>query len=447
MRIARAFEFLPESREAMEFSGTEIGIDSARCVLSLRRPPFSPRPTVPVFAWARGEWGPSVRDVVQWIAVDVEVRFRTRDGVSRESDEAEVGFQIADGDGGRWAWDEDGAAWIAVDDPMDASLYVDLPTINAHLSELRVLRAPGGETIVPEAIALVYGLQTDDVREVVPEVVRASVLYEVESEHNDPVESALFDGLIPYLGEAQGTADLFVEWGDDPSSYDLHAANDEEPLEIVDVVLVVDPATGRTFEFGFDEETLILSLEGEGSSPPSIPSGTEIAIRVRFRPLVAVHTHPDYDELSRVPAVVVDAWREELKGQPLPSAGEAFRTGREPDGTENSAAALLAVPPRTVDLRLDLRIIASRVEELLRLAGEVERLIQRSPVVQCPSTGLSFGLSILTPSDGNPRAESGTLPEVAIGIAARSVQKWIFEPRAVHTVERINVRATPVPGD
>lgn len=321
-----------------------------------------------------------------------------------------LGYRVQNGSVDFW-WD--GAAWSAP----DAGEWNTLTELVTHL---------GTFPVTSRKLRIVVNLVTTDYH-VTPVVSAVVVGFEADVPSWDEeyltrtLLRALKAGLHPI-------ADLAMVWpGGDTANVSAALASQEEPCGEgwVGVVaaydFAADPDLTDDLLADYDDGALTLTRD--------VDEDADLVLRVEYRPAVALTTHPDYDELPAVPAVVL-----EVKAEPASDTEvvDHILTG--------AATGLSVRAPRVVTYQIDVRCMASRQLDLHRLGDAVECFLRGSPVIRSPSTGIEIGIDVTAPfAPGGQPNNSAHLNEGRIAVNVTAAERWVYPASVVHTVRRVVV--------
>jgi len=166
-----------------------------------------------------------------------------------------------------------------------------------------------------------------------------------------------------------------------------------------------------------------------------------VLVRVRAAVEFAIVTHPDFYEIAKTPAIVVEAIDEETTGEPIAETHFPYLStagGYDPGG---APLALVVPPPVEIDLVLRLRVLGSRSLEVLRLVEDVESSLRSRPVLGCGGTGEEVILQIAEGQAYSPRPDNGHAQDATISVRLGGVKRWISrDGRAGRHVATLNAR-------
>lgn len=313
-----------------------------------------------------------------------------------------VGLRLFDGTSEKY-WN--GTGWVTA----GSGNWNTLAEVQAHLGTF-----PLGAS---RLLAPVFNLWTKDPR-YTPEVSRAVFLFSAEVPSFE--ELWVLRTLVPRMKEIRPEADLVAGWKTSGVSFDLNELEFEESLgEGLDGITLVfglwdltaDPGRSNNLASAFNPSTKILTASA------SITEGHEVLIRVGYTPVVAVLTHPDYNELSGVPCISVASVVETTSGDsPVQETTIARMTG-----------AGRGVRLRQVDYLISLRATASRLVDLLRLTSALRTNFLRLPVLQCKEVGAFADLWVSEGLNQTASAGKGHLQEAGLIVRISHAKVWDYE--------------------
>jgi len=351
-------------------------------------------------------------DLVAWDSIDADVT------EPEDEDEVVVGtvrFRLNDGTTDRY-WT--GATWGAA----GAGNWNTLAQVQANLASFPK---------TSKKIRIVVELKTTDSR-FTPILHRARLL--VKTRQESAVEEVLFRAFVAGLrAEVRPTADLRVPWPGGLSA-NLTALGftagtgfftEATGLKVVGMDSVLDSVEADLLS-SFVLGTGVVTLSSD-------PGAVELTLRAIFEPVVAVSTHSDWNELPRLPAIVVEPRPEESM-----RAGGADRVFFH---NRNDDTAKSLVAPRTTNLPLTLRCLSSRVLDVLRTSDAVQTWLQTRPTLRVAALDEAVDLVLETPSDVRP-SEQGNAHEARIGVKIRNVRRFDRVPKAEYVVQIVDVSVT-----
>lgn len=414
--VARAVEPDFEDWNAWTFSDqTKLRIDRATNTLRLKKARTGP----PGPDGRQAEEFPTTADLSARSPTINPLALRAWRGIDADFKEPKdsagvaattVRFRLYDGTAETW-WD--GAAW---DNAPVAGEWNTLADIQDNF---------GTFPITDRKIAVIVNLKTT-VADVTPYLSRMLLLYDVDVPSYG--EEFLYRTFLSKLGAIRPEADIVVKWAGG-LTLDFVALDLEEPpgAESSHVVVAAynhdDDAEHRTdILAGYAAPTVTLTLD------PG--AGKNVLLRVKYAPLVAVITHPDYDEISGLPAVLVQSIDERLLTED---------TRREWVVKRTDGSALSIPGPRQVAWALSLRLVASRASDLLRLSETVEAFLRSTPVLSSPALDERADLVVLEPFSSTPRPDTAHVHDGTLTVELRSCSKWLSAATAGDGVKALKL--------
>jgi len=408
--IARVDDFDPTDRDRYDFSdGTKIRLDGEMCALTLKAHRATGRyPTdTGLFVRGVGLRADALAGLVGFFAEVDTPEIDEGDGTTW------VLYRVNDGTDDRW-WD--GSAWTVA----APGEWNTLAEIQAHLATFPV---------TSKRARIVYNLGTADDR-YSPTVRRAVLVYEVEIGSFD--EEYLYRTIVRRFKTIHPEAEVVVEWPAAGATYDLDGLVLEEPLGVgptgytavpAAYDLTDDPGRAVNLASAFDPSTRVVTL----SAP--VDAGHEVEIHVRYTPIVAVLTHPDYDEIPGVPAIVIENIVEQ---------GLVDTEAEEAAVNVLTFEAVVVRSPRTPRLQFDVRCIAARAIDLARLTEAVKIDMAESPVVESLAVGVDL-YWIGGPFSVTPQADAAHVMEARGPVRVRGAEAWAYGRRTGYGVGRVVV--------
>jgi len=415
--IAHTTNFPWEDRGLLEFSdsdkihlyrdGSGYGIPDVRLKLQPTLEPFGPLYPTDDDLYVRGpaiEPG-ALRD---WVALFV---------ATDEPDDTLVQFRLYDVTGAQdLYWD--GGAWSAA----GAGDWNTLQEVQTNLGSLDA---------AVRGLRLVFNLHTDDAT-ATPRVTGAVVLFTAAITSFN--EEWLYRTFLRQLSAgAQPIADVAVRWpGGTTYTWDHDAQ--EEPLgeATLDIVAAYDLNNDP------DRETDLLQSYNTGSGlvtlSQSVDADNDVLLLVVYQPVVAILTHPDFDEVAGVPAVTITTIDETL-------VREDPRTIAAPNVGDANARAVQS--PRQVDFDLELTVVVPRGLDLVRVTEAVQTWIRNNPVLLSSATGGRVSVTIQEPFSSTPRGDAAHLHEGTLTVRLWNAEQWIFPAFDAYSAQNLVLSWNP----
>lgn len=268
-------------------------------------------------------------------------------------------------------------------------------------------------------IRLVYSMTTTDLY-ATPEVSRVIVVYEVDvpSWH----EEWLFRVLVAALkASVRTTADVVLDWPATGATVTFDPATIEEPPGTGQVIAAAYTAAAPWTDVlsSYNPTTHLVTLTAPATA------GDAITLRIQCTPIVAFATHPDYNEVSALPAILLEDIGSGLAGEAAQSTGA---------GSQATGVAVIVPAPRQLDLAVTLRLVASRTLDLVRLADAVETFVASHPVLSSVATGLSASLTTEATPAASPRTDEANELSTTMRLRLHATEHWISAAEAGYIV-------------
>lgn len=340
--------------------------------------------------------------VVEWNMLQVfvtEPRDETRAEVTN------VRARLWDGTTERWFT---AGAWTVV--TVAATQWNTIEEVNDNL----------GSWDPDDPLGLVFELSTTDAR-LTPALVGFRLLYSIDliSEIDDWVYGALVEGMKSIVRVASDV--IVTSDGSASISFGTDVIDAlESPYDVTDVDAVWneddDPNHRNDLLVAYNTGTRVISLTGAPAD------GARLLIRFVWRPMVAVTTSQDFDELDGSPSILFDRITLENLGEaPVPDTIVNVFTS-PPVGVTLPA-------PRRGNLVISLLLTAPLAVALHRLAAAVTQFLQARRVISSPSTGDRATLRIVEPFDDQRVANLSDLHTAAALFRLENV--YVHEQPAV----------------
>jgi len=268
-----------------------------------------------------------------------------------------VGYRLGDGTD-EYFWN--GGAWVvagASDWNTEGEVAANISTFPATEKKLQV----------------VLNLATTDA-DFTPRVRAVRVLYESRIEFQEDI---IYRSMVRSLrNELRPISDYPVILLADSTAVDLE--NDyplQTPYNVVSIDSVFnetdDPDWQTDLFSSYNPTTKVVTLTG------SVPAGKQLRIRFTYEPEVAVRTSRDYEELEKVPQVLLESI-ELVDAYEVPSDEEVLNKA--------TGQGFRVFAPLMGDLEINLAVITDKQTDQMRLADEVKRYFANHPTLH--STGL-----------------------------------------------------------
>ena len=239
------------------------------------------------------------------------------------------------------------------------------------------------------------------------------------------VEEDLLLSLVEYLANVEFTVDYVREAGHS-TSIDLSAEENLKNYNITGVMAVyndtADPDHLNPLGFTFSGGILTLTS--------AQPSSDELWILLLVKPEAAYYTSPDYVELEKYPAIVIetmDTPRSFTDG----SQTQFISEGNDPEVIMNAEWV-------ADDFRFTLVPIAGRLAEQLRMTGSLRDYIRRNPTLKLWASGLETCVIEVAPYAGRAVKAPESLLSGSIEVETRSVEQG-FNEQVAYFVEEFKL--------
>jgi len=319
-----------------------------------------------------------------------------------------VSFRLNDGTND-YFWN--GAAWVAAG-AGDWNTAVEIHK-NASAYDTTSLK-----------LRVVANLSTTD-KHYAPSFNRAVVMasFLLMGEVEDALERALLEQMA---NKIRPVVDIVVEWsGGD--SFDFGALELEEPPGRTRSVVAAYNLTNDSSRI---TDLLQSYVAGVVTLTAAQDATDNIALVVEFEPIVAVTTHPDYDEIAGLPAIAIVSVEERFVGE-LPDQEFVYDPG--------DASAIVVDTPRVVNLRLGVSVRAARLLDYQRTTREFLRFVRENPVVRSQALGVDFDLVIESSPAMNPSPGIERILQGHAILRLGPVYRWLHQQRAGWAIKKINV--------
>jgi hypothetical protein len=251
-----------------------------------------------------------------------------------------------------------------------------------------------------------------------PKVAAIKILYASTIEFQ---EDLIWRSLIPALREQiRPIGDWPIKLTTAGATIDLSAYKLDTPYNVKDIDSV--------FNHTDDPEHLVNLLSSYNPNTQTITlistlaQGKDVWVRFLWEPEVAVTTSQEYDELAKVPALVLNNIR--LVDQSLVGANDSVTNKINGQSTK-------VLGPSTYNIDMYLTTITSSAKDQTRLADELKRFFANSPMLRSKGLDELYRLWLLEPySQGDEPQQTG----IQSGkLRFRIVQALFFERNAVES--------------
>lgn len=310
-----------------------------------------------------------------------------------------VRYRVSDGTNDRW-WN--GSVWAVA----SAGQWNTLAQLQTNFATFPV---------TTRRIRLVYGLRTTDPA-VTPCVLGAMVLYQADI--LSTMEEVLYRSLIRQLRTVTVPVEFAVDWPTATTAVVLADLLDQqEAVEISGVSAVFnhtdDPDHLTALSFTYVSGTLTLAV--------ALPADKKAVIRCDVAPVVAFTTDQDYDQVSKLPAIVVDTVTERFTGE-IPSLQHVTDV--------TTLAAICVRSPRQGSYEVTLRAMANRGLDLIRLTDAITSWVRTARVLRIGALDQSATMVLDRQFSVTPRPDQTGVMDDRCTIRILDVEAWIFPQTA-----------------
>ena len=339
-----------------------------------------------------------------WRAIQIHAEEVAVDGVAV----ATVRYRLNDGSADRW-WN--GSAWAAP----TSGQWNTQAEIQAHLQAFPV---------ASRQLRIVFGLRSTDAR-YTPTVRSAMLLFDADVLSD--LEEILYRSLAQHLRTIRCPVEVAITWpGGSTADLDL-ALRQIEPVQFDGVLAAfdytADPGCDVDLLAGYNATTHVVTLS------TATTAGHRVVIRLSVEPDVAFTTHADYNEVGRLPAIAIEGATEHLVADP-PAKQAAVNVG--------TLEAHVVKAPRQSDYVVDLRLIAARGLDLLRLSDAVKTWLVRNRSLRIAALDATATVVVDRQIDASPRPDEIQIDD-RLSIRLKNVECWIYPVETGHGVGRLVV--------
>lgn len=264
-----------------------------------------------------------------------------------------IGYRLFDGTTERW-WN--GSAWAVA----GAGNWNTETELNAHIATY---------SAAARQFAVTFNLATTDPN-VTPELQGLRVLWEGPIDWHDDI---LIDSLLgEYLAGLNFVCDASLPPLDAiTTTVDLDDYLQRSTLDVVDLDAVfndtLDPQHATNILGSYNAGTKLLTLSG------SVAVGTRLFLRLLVRPSVSWSTHQDFEEVGKVPAVILSETKT-VKSTGGPIWGEAGIVRKD------TGAAWTIPAPARLSFAIIAELRTSSLRELSRLHSAILERLEDGPM-------------------------------------------------------------------
>lgn len=401
--VGRWIEFPFEDRPLLQFSdAAKVRVHPDDHVLRLK-PDSAGRYPTDANLYVRGpELNPTAARL--WRAIQVHAdEVLADDGTPV----ATVRYRLNNGTADYW-WN--GSAWAA---PAagDWNTHAELQT---HLQAFPV---------TSRKIRIVFGLRTTDAA-YTPTVHAVQLIYDADVMSD--LEELVYRTLVQQLKTIRAPVEVALAWPGGTTA-DLDTALQQLEAVTFDGALAVfnhtdDSGHGTDLLSSYNASTHVVTLTG------SLDAGKKVVVRLQAVPLVAFTTHPDFNEVSHLPAITIEGITQQFKAEPLT---------RQAAVNVTTLTAVWMKAPRQSDFVVDLRLMAARGLDLVRLADAVEVWLRATRVLRIAALDARTAVVIDRQIDAAPRPDESSAQDARLTVRLKNVECWIYPAEAGYGVGQL----------
>lgn len=343
----------------------------------------------------------------RWIGFDVEI-VNTFDPET-QADSTGANYKLNDGTTDLY-WD--GGAWS----PAGASDWNTEAEVAANIAAFPVADCKIQVVINPFTLT---GVAT-------PHISEIRLLMESDLEELEDLVWRTFLRLLK--AEVRPHTDHPIKFAAGGTTIDLNNYPLETPYNITAIDAVfnfdTDPKGQSDIFDSYDSNTKIITLTA------NLPANTRVWIRILYEPEVAVTTGQEYDELSKVPAIII----RDVNAIAIAEIGRKCAVRNKGAGT----AVLITLRHFDIDLVIDC--VADKQKDLQRMIRELTQVFENNPLIR--STGLDQDYTLWLVEEYDGRTVS-TQSELHTGRLRGRIGKALFFNRPaedVFAVKRFNLQ-------
>jgi hypothetical protein len=348
--------------------------------------------TVPVTGTAVRRW----REVMPYFRIPLV------DGVPQCS----VDYRLTDG-ALEYIWD--GVDWS------EASLSVDWNTVEELQNNFSTF--PTTE----KTLGVLVRLKTENAL-YTPTIQRLAYSYDASiSSYTDEYVNRT---LAPWLKQRMRPEVPWSVRGTGTTTIDLSEYVPENGMIIADIIeaYLDQEHEGEDIRVGYNTGTKVLTLS------EVVTEDTDVYIQVVVDVLVALSTHADYDEISRVPMIILRSVEEAFEGE-SPEVEAFIRY----DGL--TAESIRS--PKRVWYDIPIDIFVDRQEHSHAIAEAIEEWVRRTAVLTSPGIAQDFWIKSVVGSSLYPRSDEDTVLRGVFRFQLRQCKKWFYPPQPGHGIGQL----------
>ncbi len=305
------------------------------------------------------------------------------DSVIPSATQTIIDYRLSDGTTQRY-WD--GAAWSAA-------------TTDSHWNTLAVINV-NIATYAQSTLRIVSRLRSIDGVDS-PILKNHKLLWTLTDSQFSVLEDLLVEEIVPELEAITITGrELVLEAPNSPTNefnmrHEDEGLSDDYVISNVSAVydLKTDPNESTTILKSFSGDDVFLTVD--------IPFLTKLKIIFDYTvPVVAITTHVDFVEVTKIPSIVIENI---VLAEAVQAEGYNF-VSDEATGVSTGIRY-----PIEYDLEFDIVVIASKITDIFRLVEEVARRIQNNPVIHSAKLDRDYYWHFLSQFDLSDINRSGEL--------------------------------------
>lgn len=306
----------------------------------------------------------------------------------------------------------DGANWVAA----GASDWNTEAEVAANISSFPVSS---------RQIQVVINPYTTD-NSATPQIKGIMILMESDLEE---LEDLVWRSLLPLLRqEIRPVTDLPIKFTAGGTSIDLDDYKLDTPYNIVGIDAVfnydTDPHGQVDLLDSYNAATKVITLS------QNLPANTRVWIKITYEPEVAVTTSQDYDELSKVPAIV---FRDI-------NAVDSANIGPKCYVRNKAAGTAVAISMKHMDIDLPMECVTNKQKDLQRMCQELDRFFGKNTLLRSKGLDREYSMRLISEYDGTTNP---TQDELYTGRFRARISKALFfdgPEEDVYTVNQFTLR-------
>lgn len=324
------------------------------------------------------------------------------------------GFRLSDGTNQYW-WN--GSAWVVnvVNWNTETDIANNIATfaqgLAAHKFAVVVNLFTTNVTTAPQLISLKIGFEVKQQSWVDDIFIRSLV--------RDLVNNVrpISDVMGPSLPAAAATLDVGAAVDQSGVSFNL---GDVDSIYNQDT----DPTLQNNLLASYNNTTRIATLTGQQ------PQGANLRILITYIPeVIVLTTDPDFTELDRLPAIVVEQIR---------TIGAVQVQQQDSVVNKSTGTAKQLSKPYTASLEFDIRAIADSSVDLLRLVEALVEFADDFPTIRSDALDEEYRLQIIDEFDANVSAQSSGVCEATVSFRLHDVTLLKHKAFNTFAIKRVN---------